>query len=125
MSDFEYKKDKFYGSNTREKIMIDLSTVAPDYSELVADFSVAKFHDRPHLNKRTREFLKIALCVSIGTLAQAKAHIETSLASGATKEEISEVILQTIPIIGFPLATNGLLVLKEVLDEINIKNAAD
>lgn len=111
--------NQLHGSSSGEKIMSAMSEVAPDYLRWVAEFSIGEFHTRPHLDIKTREFLIIALCVALGTLPQAKAHIESAFKIGATKEEISEVIMQTIPICGFPLATNGLFTLKEVIEEMN------
>lgn len=118
---YKYEKgleilSKLHGPNSGEKLTNATAEVAPDFKRLVVE-SLGEYLERPHLDIKTREFIIVALCVSIGALPQLKSHIESSFEVGATKEEISEVILQTIQICGFPRAQNGLMVLKEVLNE--------
>ena len=105
---------KLHGAHMGEKIMAATSDVAPDFLKMTAEFAMAEFMERPHIDIKIREFLILALCLAQGHMPQAKAHIESAFGVGATKEEISEVILQLIPVCGFPVAANGLMLLKEI-----------
>ena len=114
--------NKLHGPHTGGQILEATREVAPDLLQFVAEFAMADIFNRPHLDHKTREFIIIAIMVTLGTLPQLKAHIQSAFECGATKEELSEVLLQTIPISGFPLASNALMVLKEVLEERASKN---
>jgi 4-carboxymuconolactone decarboxylase len=49
-----------------------------------------------------------------GVEPQLKVHIKAGLNVGLTREEIEEIIIQTVPYSGFPTAINALNVLKEI-----------
>ena len=60
-----------------------------------------------------------ALTVQGFALPQLKLHIGAALRSGASRGEVAEVITQMIAYCGFPAATNALMTMKAVFDEIN------
>ncbi|MGQ4005906.1 carboxymuconolactone decarboxylase family protein, partial [Francisellaceae bacterium CB300] len=67
------------------------------------------------LDIKTRELIIISSLVTLGGCEnQIKAHTEAAIVTGATKEEISEAILQTAYFAGFPKAANALISIKEL-----------
>ena len=56
-----------------------------------------------------------ALTVQGFSLPQLKLHIDAALRSGASREEVVEVITQMIAYAGFPAATNALMTAHEAV----------
>jgi len=103
------------GHDVAEAILDSLKEVCPDYVDMVLEWSFGGVMNRPHLDLKTRLFLMIASCITLGTATpQLRAHIESALTIGATEEEIIEVILQMSFFAGFPASTNALCMAKEV-----------
>lgn len=73
------------------------------------------------LNNKTREMLTVTTLVTQQTLPQLKAHINALLNTGATPNEVREIIYQCAPFIGFPKTLNAISVMNEVFSERNIK----
>ena len=73
------------------------------------------------LDNKTREMLTVTTLVTQQTLPQLKAHINALLNTGATPNEVREVIYQCAPFIGFPKTLNAISVMNEVFSERNIK----
>ena len=70
---------------------------------------------RPGLDLLTREYVVIASCVTLGhATPQLRAHIDAALKLGATREQIIEVILQTIFYAGGAAVANALVTASEV-----------
>jgi 4-carboxymuconolactone decarboxylase len=110
--------DELHGEHTGEKLMNVLSGICPDYVDMTAEFAFATVFDRPGLDVKTRELIIISLCTALGDMEnQLRAHIEAAIISKATKQEITESILQTCLYAGFARVTNALLIAKEYLGE--------
>ena len=60
-----------------------------------------------------------ALTVQGFSLPELKLHIKAALRCGASRGEVAEIITQMIAYCGFPAATNALMTMKEVFDEID------
>lgn len=73
------------------------------------------------LDNKTREMLTVTTLVTQQTLPQLKAHINALLNTGATPNEVREIIYQCAPFIGFPKTLNAISVMNEVFSERNIK----
>ena len=72
------------------------------------------------LNNKTREMLTVTTLTAQQTLPQLKAHINALLNTGATPNEVREVIYQCAPFIGFPKTLNAISVMNEVFVERKI-----
>ena len=87
---------------------------------MITEFVHGDVYSRDILTLREREMVTIAALVAMN-LPQVEGHCRTGLALGMSKEEIEEIILQTIPFAGFPTAINGLKLLKKVVAEETAK----
>jgi len=99
------------------KFIEDLDDVAPDFGRLILDVNMAVLN-RPGLAKRNRELVVIGVLTALGTASrQLRAHIVSALDLGVSSEEIAEAMIQTAVYAGMPSGFNGLMELKQVLEE--------
>ncbi len=97
----------------------NIKEIAPEFAKVNVEFPFGELYTRDVLDPRTRELCTVAaLTVQGFALPELKVHVKGALNCGATREEIVEVITQMIAYCGFPAATNGLLVAKEVFAEL-------
>lgn len=84
----------------------------------VAEFAYGDIHSREGLESRERQIATIAMLTALGGQErQLRLHIEGGLNVGLSVEEIEEVILHTVPYVGFPRAISAQNALEEVLSE--------
>lgn len=74
-----------------------------------------RHHGKTRPRSLTREFVVIASCLTLGhAVPQLRAHIASALKLGATKEQVVEVILQTIFYAGGAAVANALNIANEL-----------
>ncbi|MEZ5009770.1 MAG: 4-carboxymuconolactone decarboxylase [Chitinophagales bacterium] len=74
---------------------------------------------RPGLTKRERSMLTIALLAALGHESELAMHIRATKNTGATEEDIKEVLLHTAVYAGIPAANSAIKVAKETFEEMN------
>lgn len=94
-----------------------LSKIFPDMARLTVEFGYGEVMSRPGLDLHIRELLNIAILGAMGNAAQLEIHIRGALNTGATKEQVMELILQLAVYAGFPLAFNVLMAALKVFEE--------
>lgn len=121
MSSSEFEKgrllcERLHGEHSGAEIIAVLKAVCPDYLAMTMEWAYAGITARPGLPIETRILLLLACCICRGELpAQVRAYAEAALGLGLSKNEITEAILQTLPIAGFPAVTNAMLAVQDVL----------
>jgi 4-carboxymuconolactone decarboxylase len=75
----------------------------------------AAVHSQGPLEERTRDLVKLALAIGIGSEGAVHSHTRKALASGATPEEIRQVVLLSVPTIGFPKMMAALTWVEDIL----------
>lgn len=90
--------------------------LVPDFAESLIEWAYGRHYARPGVDMKTRQLCTIAALTALGgqTSPQLKINIEHTLAAGATRTEIAEVIWQMAVYGGLPAAINGLNAAKEV-----------
>jgi len=107
--------DKLHGGHTGEQLVASLEEVCPDFATMTIEWAFAGVMARPGLSLLTRQLLLIASCTTLGhATPQLKAHIEAALTIGATREEITETILQMLFYAGGAATSNALRIAAEV-----------
>ena len=110
-----WKTLKKINSQAGKRVLASLKTISPDMARFVIEYPYGDIYSRPGLDLKTRELITIASLTTLGFAQdQLKAHIHNALNSGATKEEIIEVIMQMSIYAGFPASLNALSVAKKV-----------
>jgi 4-carboxymuconolactone decarboxylase len=109
---------ELHGEHAGETIVEGLRDICPDFATYTIEFAFGTLLQRKGLDLKTRELAIIASCVTLGNaIPQLIAHVEAALKTGATKQEINEVILQTALYAGFPAVTNAFHAIKETLNK--------
>jgi 4-carboxymuconolactone decarboxylase len=103
--------NQLHGGNTGEKMVEAMKDICPDFATMSIDWAMGGIMARPGLDLLTREYVIIASCVTLGhATPQLHAHIDAALKVGGTKEQIVEVILQTLFYAGGAAVANALTV---------------
>jgi 4-carboxymuconolactone decarboxylase len=105
-----------------DRMVASLSDIAPDMVNYLMEFVFGEISSRPGLDMRAREITAVAALTALGTApTQLKVHIKGALNYGCSREEITEVIMQTLVYAGFPAALTGLRLAKECFQELDEK----
>lgn len=84
-----------------------------DLGTYITEFAFGDIYSRDGLTLREREIATIAMLTCLGGREpQLNVHLHAGLNVGLTKEELEEIIIQTVPYAGFPTAINALNLLK-------------
>ena len=84
--------------------------------QLTVEFGWGDVWSRPGLPRKTRSFLSIAFLAALGKHDELRTHIVGALNNGATREELTEVLLQAAVYCGMPVGLECFRIAKEVLD---------
>ena len=105
---------RLHGGHAGEALVAELAGICPDFATMTTDWALAGVMARPGLDLLARHYVVIAACVTLGHAApQLRAHLEAALGLGATREQLVEVILQTLFYAGGAATANALRVAKE------------
>lgn len=98
----------------------NIKALAPEFAWVNVTFPFAELYPRDVIDLKTRELCTVAaLTVQGFSLPELKLHIKAALRCGASRAEVGEIITQMIAYAGFPAATNALMTMKQVFDEID------
>lgn len=95
-----------------QKFRTDYPQVHQAYEELAR-----KCHEAGPLEEKTRQLVKIAAAVAMGSEGAVHSHVRQALAAGAIPEEVRHVILLTTPTIGFPNMMAALSWANDILEK--------
>ena len=84
--------------------------------QLTVEFGWGDVWSRPGLPRKTRSFLSIAFLAALGKHDELRTHIVGALNNGATRDELTEVLLQSAVYCGMPVGLECFRIAKEVLD---------
>ena len=85
--------------------------------ELVTKYCWGEIWNRPQFDRKTRSIINLAMLTALNRPHEIKLHVLGALNNGLTKDEISEVFLQTAIYCGVPAAIDSFRVAREVFKE--------
>lgn len=88
-----------------------------DFQEYITKNAWGDVWSRPGLTKRERSLIVIALMAALGHDEELAMHIRATKNTGATKEDVKEVLLQTAVYAGVPAANSAFKIAKQVYAE--------
>lgn len=100
-----------------DQVLENLKRLSPELAHMVIENAIGEIWTRPQLDLKTRSLCNVAALTALGKTNQLRFHLVGALNNGATKEEISEVILQMSLYCGMPAAVEAFTVAREVLEK--------
>lgn len=120
-------KERFdRGLATRREVLgaayVDQAVASADdfnlpLQEMVTRVAWDGIWNRPGLERRTRSMLNLAMLTALNHPHEFKLHLVGALNNGMTREEIQEVLLQTVVYCGMPAAIDSFRVARDVFRE--------
>jgi 4-carboxymuconolactone decarboxylase len=118
-------RDLIWG-NAKAAIERRLRRLDPDLEKYVREFAYGEVYARSNqpggLEPKVQEWLAVVMLAALGSPGEIKTHLRGAINAGASEQELREVILFTIPYLGFPKAINAMQALKEYLLEREAKS---
>jgi 4-carboxymuconolactone decarboxylase len=109
--------EQLHGGHAGEAIVAEMRDICPFFAEMTIDWALGGVMARPGLDLLTRQLVLVAACVTLGHAEpQLRAHVEAALKIGATREQITEVILQLTFYAGGPAVRNSLVSIRDLLE---------
>jgi 4-carboxymuconolactone decarboxylase len=84
-----------------------------DFQRFITEGAWGSVWSRPGLDKRTRSMLVIALMAALGHEDELAMHIRATRNTGATEEDVKEVLLMVAVYAGVPAANAAIKIAKE------------
>ena len=94
-----------------------------DFQDLVTRHAWGDIWTRPGLDHRTRSLITIAILAAAGRHEELNLHIRATRNTGATPDEVKEVLLQVAVYAGVPAANSAFRIAKTVFEEMAEKGA--
>jgi len=88
-----------------------------DFQRLITELAWGSVWARPALDQRTRSMLVIALMAALGHEQELAMHIRATRNTGATVEDVREVLLMVAVYAGVPTANTAIRIAKQVFAE--------
>lgn len=97
---------------------------AADVGRLAVEHAFGAVWSRPGLELKQRSVVVISTLIALRQTDELRNHLRFGLNNGLTAEEIQEIIIQTLPYVGFPAVANALGAAVEVLRERGLDGGA-
>jgi 4-carboxymuconolactone decarboxylase len=110
--------ERLHGGHAGEAMVAEMRDICPPFAEMTIDWALGGVMARPGLDLVSRQLVVIASCVTLGNAEpQLRAHVESALKIGATKQQIVEAILQLTFYAGGPAVRNSLISVRDLLED--------
>jgi 3-oxoadipate enol-lactonase/4-carboxymuconolactone decarboxylase len=88
-----------------------------DFQEYITNSAWGAIWSRPGLSKRERSLITIAILTALKLDHELAMHIKATKNTGATPEEVKEVLMHTGVYAGVPVTNNAMKIAKEILNK--------
>ncbi len=115
------------GNSTRRKVLGDAHVDRANkittefdapFQELITSAAWEKVWSRPQITLRERSMLTLALLAALGHEEEFAMHLKATANTGASREDISEVLLHVAIYAGVPAANSAYKIAKNTLKEM-------
>jgi 4-carboxymuconolactone decarboxylase len=89
------------------------------FQELITESAWGHVWSRPNITKRERSMITIALLAALGQDGEVAMHIRASVNTGATREDIREVLLHVAVYAGIPAANHAIKIARNTFEEMD------
>jgi len=89
-----------------------------DFQEYITNSAWGAIWSRPHLTKRERSMITIAVLTALGLEEELAMHIKATKNTGATEADIKEVLMHVGVYAGVPRTNGAMKIAKQVLADL-------
>ena len=111
---------EMFGAEFVEKRHAEASEFSKPFVEMVNNFAFGEVWSREGIDRKTRSMLTLAMLVALNRPFEMRIHLKGAISNGVTKDEIREIILQSVLYCGFPAAFEAFRLCEEVLTEMGL-----
>jgi 4-carboxymuconolactone decarboxylase len=90
-----------------------------DFQHFITEGAWGSVWSRPHLTRRERSMVTIALLAALGHWDEVAMHVRATRNTGASPEDLREVLLHVAVYAGVPAANHAFKIVKQTLAEEN------
>jgi 4-carboxymuconolactone decarboxylase len=108
-----------HGEDYVEKSIQGRTAFNGEFQDLLTRYAWGEIWNRPGLDRKTRSLLCLAMMVALNRGEEFRLHVRSALNNGVTREEIKEVLLQTVVYCGVPAANSAFHAAADVFREID------
>jgi 4-carboxymuconolactone decarboxylase len=90
---------------------------AADCAAIALESAFGAVWARPGLERKQRSLVTLGILIGTGKPAELKNHVRAGLNNGLTVQELQEVLIQSIPYVGFPAVAEAIEATVAVLRE--------
>ncbi|HYL58554.1 MAG TPA: 4-carboxymuconolactone decarboxylase [Candidatus Acidoferrales bacterium] len=94
-----------------------------EFQEMITRHAWGEIWTRPGLDLRTRSLITIAILATLGREEELKLHLRATRNTGATRDEVKELLMQLAVYAGVPAANTAVRIAKQVFEEIAKEDA--
>ncbi len=95
------------GEEHVERAQAGTTEFTRDFQELITRYAWGEIWTRPGLDRKTRSLLTIAILASLGRAEELRLHVRATRNTGATRDEVREVLLQVAVYAGVPAGNSA------------------
>lgn len=93
------------------------------FQDLITEAAWGHVWSSAGLSKRERSMLTLALLAGLGNYEELAMHVRATANTGASREDIREVMMHVAIYAGVPRANHAIKIVKQVLDEMEKEKA--
>lgn len=105
------------GDEHVERAEANKTSFDADFQHFITEMAWGSVWTRPHLERKTRHLLTIALLAALGKESELAMHIRATKNTGVTPDDVREVLLQVAVYAGVPAANSAFAVARRVYAE--------
>lgn len=100
-----------------DRAMTGITDLDRDFQHFITKSAWGGVWTRPHFDRRTRSIVTLALLAGLGHEEEFKLHLRATRNTGATAEDITELLMHVAVYAGVPAANSAMRLAKQVLAE--------
>lgn len=93
---------------------------ASDLGKLAVHYAFADVWGRDGLERKQRSLVTLGILIASRQVLELKNHVRIAIANGLTPRELEEVLIQSVPYVGFPAVASATTAVVETLREMGI-----
>ncbi len=122
MSDERYQRGlkvrrAVLGDRHVDRAFANATDLDADFQRFITEMAWGDVWSRPHLDRRTRHIVTLAVLAALGREAELRIHIRATVNTGVSQDDLREVFHQVAVYAGVPAANTAFAIAKEVLAE--------